>query len=163
MTARRRSTCFTSYKKARIKSRFNQLALELKRKARWCHHYFFNREALPIESWAHYAFLEEGLSTYEHKTSIVVESIRYQEKSILKINLMRQLTINLNHPSSKPGKTFLGGAYRIIVMAFLMPSLMCSHGQETGFCGFRWSLEKSLQYQVVFRKIVAVSGGVGLI
>ena len=64
-----------SLQKARIRRRFDKLAKELQRKARWCHHYFFKRDELPVESWAHYAFLEEGLSTYGHKTSNIVESM----------------------------------------------------------------------------------------
>ena len=61
--------------KARIKRHFDKLAKDLQKKARWCHHYFLKREELPVESWAHYAFLEEGLSTYGHKTSNIVESM----------------------------------------------------------------------------------------
>jgi hypothetical protein len=61
--------------KARIKRRFDKLANDLQKKARWCHHYFFKRKELRVESWAHYAFLEEGLSTYGHKTSNIVESM----------------------------------------------------------------------------------------
>jgi hypothetical protein len=95
---------------------------------------------LPIKSWAHYAFLEEGLSTYGHKTSIIVESIRHQEKSIPKINLMRQLIINLDLPSSKPGEMFLRGAYRVIIVVFLTPSPVCSHTMQ------RW--QQSVQKQV---------------
>ena len=62
-----------SLQKARIRRRFDKLAKELQRKARWCHHYFFKRDELPVESWAHYAFLEEGLSTYGHKTSNIIK------------------------------------------------------------------------------------------
>jgi hypothetical protein len=64
-----------SLQKAQIRRRFDKLAKELQRKAHWCHHYFFKRDELPVESWAHYAFLEEGFSTYGHKTSNIVESM----------------------------------------------------------------------------------------
>ena len=61
--------------KARTKRRFDYLAKKLLKKARWVHFYFLQRDELPIEDWAHYAFLEENISTYGHKTSNIVESI----------------------------------------------------------------------------------------
>jgi hypothetical protein len=62
-------------RKARYKRRFDKLAKTLLKKARWVHHYFLKREELRVEDWAHYAFLEENISTYGHKASNIVESI----------------------------------------------------------------------------------------
>ena len=61
--------------KARTERRIDVLAKKLLKKACRVHFYFLQRDELLIESWAHYAFLKENISTYGHKTSNIVESI----------------------------------------------------------------------------------------
>ena len=72
----------------------------------------------------------ELLVTRTQKVMKAWRQIRHQEMINLKINLMRQLSINLDHPSSKPGEMLLGGAYRVVVVVFLTPNLMCSHRMQ---------------------------------
>ena len=59
---------------ARTKSEFDDVMRVIGRKDKYVHRYLMRSEC-PPEKWAHYASLKDGISTFGHRTSNIVELV----------------------------------------------------------------------------------------
>ena len=59
---------------ARTKAEFDDVMRVIGRRDRFFYKYLI-REECPPSKWAHYASLKDGISTFEHRTSKVVDSV----------------------------------------------------------------------------------------
>ena len=59
---------------ARTKAEFDGVMRVIARKDKFVHKYLM-RDECPPQQWAHYASLKDGISTFGHRTSNIVESV----------------------------------------------------------------------------------------